>query len=36
MKGTPASLTKARSFVTQQHGQNMLWEIVRTFARQPG
>ena len=36
MKGTLASLTKARSFFTQQHGQNTLWEIVRTFARQPG
>ena len=36
MKGTLASLTKARSFITQQHGQNTLWEIVRTFARQPG
>ena len=36
MKGTLASLTRARSFITQQHGQNTLWEIVRTFARQPG
>jgi hypothetical protein len=36
MKGTLASLTKARSFITQQHGQNTLWEIVRTFTRQPG